>query len=186
MASSEMNQVIHYMIDADDRNAYVSEGWWFFAEENGAGPDCHPPRLLGRSLWNFIAGEETRHLDGIMVAKVRSDKQSVQVPIRCDSPELRRKIIIVLKFVADGHIEFICRTTHIEARPPVDLLRQEAHRGNHILRVCRFCKKIAVPSDEWIDIERAIERLELFAHKHLPQLSHGVCPTCRAAALAGL
>ena len=46
----------------------------------------------------------------IMIEKARSERKSVQVPIRCDSPELRREIMISLKSVGNGHIEFLCRT----------------------------------------------------------------------------
>ncbi len=184
MAADATNQIILYMIDADDRIVYVSADGWFFAEENGASADCYPPQLLGRSLWDFIAGEETRQLYGILIAKTRLEKETVQVPIRCDSPDLRRQIMIDLKSVGDGHIEFLCRTLNVEARAPVDLLGNGSARSDQIIRICSFCKKIAVTADDWIDTERAIERLGLFKAQRLPQLSHGVCPACYAAVLA--
>ncbi len=184
MATDHTNQIIQYMINADDHIVYVGDGWWFFAEENGAGQDCYPPQLLGRSLWEFIAGEETRHLYRILIAKTRSKKAAVQVPIRCDSPDLRRQITIDLKSVGDGHIEFLCRTMRVEARTPVDLLRNDSTRSEQFVRICSFCKKIAVTAEDWIETERAIERLALFSAAILPRLSHGVCPACHAAALA--
>ena len=184
MTTRAVDQIIQYMIDADDRIVYVSDGWWFFAEENGAGADCYPPQLMGRSLWNFIAGEETRQLYRILIAKTRSDKATVQIPIRCDSPDLRRQIMIDLKSVGDGHIEFLCRTLRVEARAPVDLLRSGPARSDQLIRICSFCKKIAVSAEEWIDTERAIERMALFSAAMLPRLSHRVCPACHNAALA--
>ena len=183
MTIPEENQVIQYIIDAENRITYVSDDWWLFAEENGAGRECYPPQLLGRSLWDFIAGEETRHLYGILIAKARAEKKAIKVPIRCDSPERRRQIIIALKSVGDGHIEFLCRTVRVDARAPVDLLRRDVTRSDRIIRICSFCKKIAAAADEWIDTERAIERMALFSDNALPRLSHGVCPACHAAAL---
>ena len=56
--------------------------------------------------------------------------------------------------------------------------------SDRIIRICSFCKKIAAAADEWIDTERAIERMALFSDNALPRLSHGVCPACHAAALA--
>ena len=87
MTASERNQIIQYIIDAEDRIVYVSDNWWFFAEENGADASCYPPHLLGRSLWDFIDGEETRYLYGALTGKVRQAKKGIQVPIRCDSPD---------------------------------------------------------------------------------------------------
>jgi hypothetical protein len=184
MAIPEENQIIQYMIDPEDRITYVSDNWWFFAEENGAGADCYPPRLLGLSLWDFIAGAETRHLYDILIAKTRAGKKDIQVPIRCDSPDRRRKIVISLNSVGDGHIEFRCRTIRVDAREPVDLLRSDVARADRLIRICSFCKKVAVTADEWIDTEQAIDRMALFIGNALPQLSHGVCPACHAAALA--
>ena len=186
MENRQANQIIQYIIDRDDQITYVSEDWWFFAEENEAGPDCYPPQLLGRTLWDFIAGEETRQLYRIMINKARSERKSVQIPIRCDSPELRREIMISLKSVGNGHIEFLCRTMQVETREPVDLLRRDVKRADSTIRICSFCKKIATPSGEWIDTELAIQRLALFIDTSLPQLSHGLCPSCHTAALADL
>ena len=174
------------MIDGEDRITYVSANWWFFADENGAGADCYPPQLLGRSLWDFIAGEETRHLYGILIAKARAGIKELKVPIRCDSPDRRREIIIGLKSVGDGHIEFLCRTIQVDAREPVDLLRSDVARADRIIRICSFCKKVAVTADEWIDTEQAIDRMALFIDNALPRLSHGVCPGCHEAALLQL
>ena len=186
MAIHEENQVIQYIIDTENRITYVSDDWWLFAEENGAGRECYPPQLLGRSPWDFIAGEETRQLYGILIAKTRAEKREIRVPIRCDSPERRRQISIALKSVGDGHIEFLCRTLKVDPRAPVELLRQDVTRSDRIIRICSFCKKIAAAGDEWIDTERAIEQMALFSDTALPRLSHGVCPACHASALDGL
>jgi hypothetical protein len=186
MADREKSQIIQYMIDANDCITYVGDAWWLFAEDNGAGPDCFPPHLLGRPLWDFIAGEETRQLYRILLARVRAQKKPVQVPIRCDSPERRREIAITLKPVGDGHVEFHSRTLREEMRAPLELLRRDARRSERIVRICSFCKKIAAAPDEWIDTDLAIERLALFVDADLPKLSHAVCPACHAAALAEL
>ncbi len=184
MATPEEKQIIQYIIDGEDRITYVSDDWWFFAEENGAGAECYPPHLLGRSLWDFIEGEETRQLYQILIAKTRAGKKGLQVSIRCDSPERRRSIIIALKSIGDRHIEFLCRTIKVETRMPVDLLRSGLTRSDRIVRICSFCKKIAATEEEWIDTERAIERMALFSNHALPQLNHGVCPACHASVLA--
>ncbi|MDJ0875856.1 MAG: hypothetical protein QNJ02_11345 [Desulfobacterales bacterium] len=131
MTIPEDNQVIPYIIAAANRITYVNDEWWLFAEENGAGRECYSLQLLGRSLWDFIAGEETRHLYDILIDKTRAEKKAIQVPIRCDSPECRRQIMMALKSIGDGHIEFLCRTVRVVSRAPVELLRQGAERSDH-------------------------------------------------------
>jgi hypothetical protein len=185
MASHANDQILQYMIDSEDRITYVSDTWWLFAEENGADAHLYPPRLLGRLLWSYIAGEETRQLYRILLDRVRRQKQTVQVPIRCDSPELRRELSLRLKAVGSGHVEFICRTTRVETREPVELLRRHPERAERTLDICSFCKKIMAAPDEWVATDRAIERLALFDAAALPRLSHGVCPACYSAAIDG-
>ena len=106
--------------------------------------------------------------------------------IYCDSPDLRRQVMIDLKSISSGHIEFLCRTLRVEARKPVDLLRREAARSDQMMRICSFCKKVAIESEDWVDAERAIERMALFRAAVLPKLSHGVCPAGHAVTLADM
>jgi len=46
--------------------------------------------------------------------------------------------------------------------------------------ICSWCKKILV-KDDWSEIEEAACKLGLLEADVLPQLSHGICPPCRAA-----
>ena len=48
-----------YRIDIDDRLAELNDGWLAFAQANG-GDALHPSKILGRSLWEFIADAESR------------------------------------------------------------------------------------------------------------------------------
>ena len=50
-----------YSIDRDDTIASVSDSWLEFARENQAS-ELTRDRVVGRRLWSFIAGRETRLL----------------------------------------------------------------------------------------------------------------------------
>ena len=91
---------------------------------------------------------------------------------------------MALKSVGNGHIEFLYRTTRVAAHEAVDRLKSDAPRADRIISICSFWKNIAATADEWIDTERASERMALFDDGTLPRLSHGVCPACHAAVMA--
>lgn len=62
-----------YTIDDADRIVYVNEGWNRFTDENEVS-HLAPDQVLNRPLWNFIADAETRHLNQVLAARVRSGR----------------------------------------------------------------------------------------------------------------
>ena len=83
--------VLTYAIDHDDRLVKVDDGYYSFAEANGwdgAGSS------LGRSLWDFVAGEEMRKLQRMLLRRLRGEARGVELPFRCDSPDARREMDI--------------------------------------------------------------------------------------------
>jgi hypothetical protein len=67
-----------------------------------------------------------------------------------------------------------------EPRGTVPLLDPDLPRSQDLLSMCSWCRRVLIHSDQWLDLERAIEELQLFSHKVLPQLSHSACPDCYA------
>ena len=53
-----------------------------------------------------------------------------------------------------------------------------AVRTGELLRVCGWCKRVAVAADEWVEVEVAVERLGLLAHDPPVGVTHGMCPDC--------
>ena len=49
--------------------------------------------------------------------------------------------------------------------------------------MCGWCDRFVVDG-EWVEVEEAARRLELFATRELPALSHGICPHCSELLLA--
>jgi hypothetical protein len=171
-------ETLIYRIDAEDRLVHVSNGWEVFARENQGDGCAAPANVLGRSLWDFIHDLETRHLYGLLLERVRTRGSALQVPIRCDSPSLCREIEITVVPLPGGGVEFQCRTVGSEEREPAELLLRGVPRSMEIVRICCFCKRIAVSDTEWVDLAEAIRRLGLFQAPLMPQLNHRVCPPC--------
>ena len=85
-----------YTVDEDDVLEWVSSHWLTFAAENAA-VGLQPEIILGRSLWEFVSGAETRHLYEHLFNKAREIQAPVSVPFRCDAPALRRFMRLTIK-----------------------------------------------------------------------------------------
>ena len=184
MHSDDDKDTCVYRIDDKDRLIFVNAHWRDFAIENGGADSCLAGSVLGRSLWHFVSDHQVVHLYKILVEKVRVKRSPLTVPIRCDSPDKRRLIDVTLNPQPADCVEFNCRTRRIEPRKPVLLLDSGMDRSDVLVRICSFCKKIAVSDTVWADTEEAIRILDLFGSDSLPGLTHGMCPGCYAAVMA--
>ena len=166
-----------YAIDAGDRIRFLSPEWTTFAIDNG-GAELTPDAVLGRSLWDFIAGAKTKHLYELILQRVRAIKKSVQVPFRCDSPSVRRFMELTLTPTSEGGIEFRSQLLHQEHRKPVPFHHASKQNAEEFLRICSWCKRVVVDRDTWVEIEEALSRAQVFVRDALPEFTHTICPGC--------
>jgi len=167
---------LSYAIDDQDRLIKVDEGYYLFAEENGwdeAGSS------LGRSLWDFVAGNEMKKVQRLLLRRIRDDVREVELPFRCDGPDVRREMQIRIVSHSSGRtVLFAARLNSEERRngsqPVLDPL---APRGDDALAMCGWCDRFEV-NGEWVEVEEAAKRLELFRRNEMPELDHGICPVC--------
>lgn len=143
-----------------------------------ASNQCSSSLVLGKSLWSFISGPETRHIYQLILAQIRKHKRSTQLFINCDSPELKRNIEVTLNPLQNGGVEFLSKVVQLIERDAVTILDKAIERSDDIIKICSFCKKIAISKEEWAETQDAIKILNLFGSKKMPQLSHGICPHC--------
>jgi hypothetical protein len=175
-------EALSYAIDGEDRLIKVDEGYYRFAEENGwreAGTS------LGRSLWDYVAGHEMRKLQRLLVRRVRDQVGDVELPFRCDGPGVRREMDIRIVARPGGRVVlFSARLRSEEERDaPQPLLDPEAPRSDERLEMCGWCDRFQVDG-EWVEVEVAAQRLELFNRRELPAVSHAICPDCNQMLLA--
>ncbi|WLD59031.1 hypothetical protein NFC81_04405 [Salinispirillum sp. LH 10-3-1] len=149
-----------------------------FAQTND-GAELMRPEILGQSLWDSITDPETCMIYQKIVARVREGRLA-SFTLRCDGPECRRLLEMKISAVPDGSVEFESRTIRVEDRDPVALLSRNIPRSTELLRVCAWCNRIDVGfgSNDWVEIEDATERLQLFELAKLPQLTHAMCEAC--------
>lgn len=171
-------------MDAADRIVDVSGSWDRFAAANEA-PALTSASVRGQSLWEFVAGPETREVWKSLLSRVRSEAGVVRLPFRCDAPAVRRFLTIEISAGEQGVVEVSTRLVREERRRPVRLLDPVTERTEELLRICSWCKRVETPRG-WSEVEEAVEQLDLFGRERVPEISHGMCPPCLERVSGGL
>ncbi|HWM63530.1 MAG TPA: hypothetical protein VNP96_06005 [Solirubrobacterales bacterium] len=174
-------EALSYAIDDQDRLIRLDEGFYRFAEENGW---TDVGSSLGRSLWDFVAGEEVRKLQRMLLRRIRDSVGTVQLPFRCDGPEASREMDIRIAADSSGRVVlFSARMRSEEAwEEPQPLLDPRAPRDEDFLPMCAWCDRFLV-AGEWVEVEVAAKRLELFRRSEMPTIDHSICPRCSSILL---
>jgi hypothetical protein len=175
-------EALSYAIDDQDHLIKVDDGYYRFAEENGwreAGTS------LGRSLWDYVEGDQMRKLQRLLLRRIRDEVGDVELPFRCDGPGVRREMDIRIVARPGGRVVLFSAQlrSEVEREEPQPLLDPEMPRGEETLTMCGWCDRFEV-GGEWIEVEEAAKRLGLFDRSELPAISHGICPDCTEMLLA--
>ena len=176
---SPRQRTTRYTIDSEDRLDSVNPAWLEFARENDA-IELTADGVVGRSLWEFIAGAETRYLYGLLFRRVRDEASEAAVPFRCDSPSIRRFMIWDLNADTQGGIELRGKLIRSEPREPVYLLDPTVPRTDDFLTICSWCRQVRLPTGRWQEADLAVAAMGLFMVPQLPQLTNETCPACEA------
>ena len=175
---------VAYEIDAEDRIIRVSPTWSPVALAAGA-PGLQDDLVVGRPLWDFITDPTTRQLYAAMLERARTVARPLAFGFRCDTPTERRLMQMRLTGMPAGGVAFEVRVIAVQARPAVALLDAGTPRRG-MVRMCSWCKRLPVPSGEWLEVEDAVKVLDLLDAAPLPAITHGICPQCYEGVLAAL
>lgn len=176
-------EALSYAIDDQDRLIKLDDGFYRFAEENGWG---EADASLGRSLWDFVAGHDVRKLQRLLLRRVRDEVRDVELPFRCDGPEVSREMDI--RIVADRSGRVVMFSAKLRAEkereePQLLFDPKVARDEDDFLSMCAWCDRFLVEG-EWVEVEEAAKRLALFRRSEMPTLDHGICPVCDKTLLA--
>jgi hypothetical protein len=169
-----------YIHHIDDRDVvtYVNEQWMGFAHANGA--ERLPLQVIGRSLWDFIARDETKSFYARAIEHVRRKGVALQIPFRGDSPSCRRHMEMRIEPTSAGEIEFRSFVIREDERQPVPLLDVDVPRADwEVLTICSVCRK-ALTGDRWLELEDVLRVLKPPHGDAWHRLSETVCDTCEA------
>ena len=174
-----------YSINEDGIITNYSKNFPTFARNNDWHLDMEPEAIVGRPIFDFISGEETKNLYEVLFEHCRKGKRIGPIPFRCDSPTERRFLELNLRLLPKNHIDIITVLLKTESRPRVKILQTNTPRTKQLIRICSMCKKVFA-DDEWVEIEEALIRMKLFEQERLPRLTHGLCNSCYEAVISEL
>lgn len=175
---------VAYEIDAADRIVRVSPGWSAAALAGGA-PGLKDELVIGRPLWDFVKDPTTRQLYAAMLKRARTGARPLGFGFRCDTPTERRLMQMQLTGLPAGGVAFEAKVIAVQPRPAVVLLDAGTPRRG-IVRMCSWCKRLPVPSGEWLEVEDAVKVLDVLDTTPLPAITHGICPQCHEGVMAAL
>jgi len=178
------NFCITYHLDKENRIVYLSDEWQLFADENKAS-HLTAETVLNKSLYDFVTDRKSKHIYKMLVDRSTKSKKILQFSFRCDAPDRRRFMSMKIIPLEGGLVGFKSCIEREEHREPVLILDFDADRSDEVLVICGWCKKIKIDENNWVEVEAAIDTLELFENKSLPELSHGMCESCYENALKG-
>ncbi len=170
--------MLSYVLDTEDHVVEIQGPWDEFAAANGC-PELTRAAVLGRPLVDFVSGGDAREVVSLLLARART-AGPFEVSFRCDAPTRRRFMRLELRPLAQGRVRSTSHVVREEERPAQPLLDRTLPRTGSVLMICSWCKQVQV-KDGWSEIEEAARKLGFLEADVLPQLSHGICPPCRAA-----
>jgi hypothetical protein len=185
ITDTQSDQEFVYHIDREDRVIFCDTAWHRFACENNA-PELDTPEIIGRPLLDFVATQETRVLYTLLMAKARTEQRTVVVTFRCDGPLCRRMMRLEIAPLEGDALRFTSVLVEEEPRPYMALLDPDAPRSDRFIAMCGWCKQVKVDETHWLEVEAASEALHLLIQPRLPQITHSICQSCYARAVAAL
>lgn len=170
-----------YRVDARGRLTFVNEGWNTFAKLNDS-PELCGPGVLGRRVADGFAGPETPMIYERLMQRAAAGVR-LELPYRCDSPMLRRRMILTIVAVGT-EVEFRSRMVDVAMRPVMPVLDAQRPRSEEFLTVCSWCNRGRIGA-RWAELEDVVAQMSLF-ETEMPKLTHGMCPDCQVRVTAEL
>lgn len=143
-------------------------------------------------MWSYIEGAEVRHLYELLLRRVRTARIRIDVPFRCDGPEVRRDMRLRLEPLEQGGVQLtVARPEEAPGRD--EAVDDEIAEGVRdvlarpdLIPLCSWCDRLLLQGIGWMDVEAAVEALDLFDGGSVPRMTHGVCPDCYGDVTVGL
>ncbi len=167
---------IVYHIDPSHRIIFVNEEWDRFARSN-SGEKFTSDKVIGLVIWDFISDPATESIYRELLQTI-SPGNPVSFTFRCDAPDRKRQLRMIIRLLEDRIVEFSTETLSVTLASQKHLSAYlPGTRSGEILHVCSWCKKIRSDAG-WLEIESALNESRLFEQERMPDLSHGICEDC--------
>jgi len=93
-------------------------------------------------------------------------------------------MILEVEPLSGASVRFASWVVAERRRSPIRLLEAGRVRDpGRVLRMCAWCKRVSLEAGEWLELETALAKGDLFIRDPLPKITHGVCQKCQALVL---
>lgn len=185
---------VSFVIDKDDVIISVNSGWDRFAFQNNADRKVFSKNVVGKSLREFICGDQTMMFIFTMINSVRFLKKTIYRTYRCDSKKLKRYMEMVISPMIDNKVEIVHRLLYTEPimngidfnkliidNREKSLIQKEvipldASRPYQYVKRCSLCNRVEI-RQTWFDIDDIL-RLNLMPSDTDFKIIYGVCGDC--------
>ncbi|MBN2725372.1 MAG: hypothetical protein JXR95_15010 [Deltaproteobacteria bacterium] len=129
----------------------VSSTWDNFAQENDGLSSCFD-KIKNRSIYDFITGYETKMWFETVLKLAELKKETISRNYRCDSPNLRRNMLMNATYESSGEIciEHILLSTELRKKPV--FFKSTNSPGKKAPLRCSICGKIKVDK-QWVEAD---------------------------------
>lgn len=164
-----------YHLDDSDVIAFVNQDWLDFATANGK-PDLTETDVVGKSLWEFIHGPETRTFYENLFRTVRVHNQERRVFFRCDAPHIKRRMVLLVCPLPNHSLQL---EGHVLGEEPITL---ESYQelwlsvAQQIIQQCSLCLRVKNRANMWMDWIAMAWQLALL--RHILPVQYLICPDC--------
>jgi hypothetical protein len=163
-----------YCVDLVGNILSIDGPWDEFAAENG-GVDLKSKNLIGKNLFSFISSSGVSEAFRTMHHHLNDNPtHRLEFSYRCDSPELRRDMKMVMESTGEGirYTSSVASTSLLDPPIPIDY----STGTNEYLRMCSWCKRFKYPSESehWNELVRLFD----ISPSNFT-ISHGICEDCR-------
>lgn len=177
---------LEYHVDANGVLTFVGQGWDDFALANDGKEHVLAADVVGRPLLEFVTGRALAHLWETLMARISASGRGVVVPFRCDAPALIRSMQMAIEPLPDAGLRFVTSVIEAAERPRAAVIDVNAPRSHdRLLWMCSWCKRLQLEG-RWLELDEAAREFGLFESGDLPEVTHGLCPSCERAVVAEL
>jgi hypothetical protein len=175
-----------YYVDATGVITWVDDGWDEFARENGGTAHVLAAEVIGRPVLDFVSGSALTHLWTTLMARVGTGDRPFVISFRCDAPTRRRLMQMLIEPHPAGGLRFVTTVVQGIERPRARIIETHAQQSHgRLLVMCSWCKRLQA-HERWLEVEDAAEEFGLFEADELPDITHGLCPSCEQSIMAEL
>lgn len=173
--ASELDRLgsrVDYVVDAD--NVIVATGglWGRFAAENGS---ASLRQGVGLDVIEATSGDPLRYLWREILDAARKAPGQLVLTYRCDAPTARRRFRMTLTSDDRARVSTTSLLVMLERRPD-PLTRTFSAVGSITVTRCSWCNRF--DAGDWLELEDAVVRLDLFRGVQIDRVTHGICPRC--------